>query len=79
MGVFSLTRVFLEDSPSGFAGAGGLGDQALVNFRLARLRADGTMYGTYDWGDEYDFVNNVNVDPTLPASESNIEHETGTD
>ena len=73
-GRVQFDTVFLEDSPGGFAGAGGFGDQDSVNFRRARLRADGTMYGTIDWVTEYDFVNNVNVDPTSPASESNIDH-----
>ena len=73
-GRVQFDAVFLQDSPNAFAGAGGFGDQDSVNFRRARLRADGTMYGTIDWVTEYDFVNNVNVDPTSPASESSVAH-----
>ena len=75
-GRVQVDAVFLQESAGGFAGAGGVGDQDSVEFRRARLRADGTMYGTIDWCTEYDFVNSVNVDPTLPASESNVDHVT---
>ncbi len=40
-----------------------------VDFRRARLRADGTMYEVIDWATEYDFVNAVrvrNADGTAP-------------
>lgn len=41
-----------------------------VDFRRARLRVDGTMYGFIEWAAEYDFVNAVRVDGadhTAPA------------
>ena len=71
-GRVQFDAVFLQDSARGFAGTGLTGDQDSLNFRRARLRADGTMYGTIDWVTEYDFVNSVNVDPALPASESDV-------
>jgi phosphate-selective porin OprO/OprP len=33
-----------------------------VDFRRARLRVDGTMYGFIEWAAEYDFVNAVRID-----------------
>lgn len=71
-GRVQFDAVFLQDSAGGFAGTGLTGDQDSLNFRRARLRADGTMYGTIDWVTEYDFVNSVNIDPALPASESDV-------
>ncbi len=59
--------VWYADSPDGFAGAGGVGDQDSVNFRRARLRIDGTMYKYYDFACEYDFVNDVNDNQGLQA------------
>lgn len=32
-----------------------------TGFRRARLRVDGTIYGTIDWAAEYDFVNSANL------------------
>ncbi len=59
--------VFYQDSPAGFAGTGGVGDQDAVDFRRARLRVDGTMYKYYDFACEYDFVNTVNDNVGLQA------------
>ncbi len=73
-GRVQLDTVFLQNSVDGFAGTGATGDADSVNFRRARLRADGTMYGTIDWVTEYDFVNNVNVTPGTPGTEGNIVH-----
>jgi len=55
-----IDAVFYQDSPAGFAGTGGVGDQDAVDFRRARLRVDGTMYKYYDFACEYDFANTVN-------------------
>ena len=33
-----------------------------VDFRRARLRVDGTMYGFIEWAAEYDFVNAIRID-----------------
>ena len=68
--------VFLQDNPAAFAGTGATGDQDTVNFRRARLRADGTMYETIDWVVEFDFVNSVNDNPGpgAVATESNVIH-----
>jgi phosphate-selective porin OprO/OprP len=85
-GRIQLDAVFLQNDPAFYAGTGPFTDQDSVNFRRARLRADGTMYETIDWCAEFDFVNSVNVDqgypnvvpaiPAAPASESNIDHVT---
>ncbi len=53
-------------------GAGGINGskaQDAVDFRRARLRADGTIYETIDYVAEFDFVNSTTVEPsaTLPA------------
>ena len=66
--------VWLQDDTNAFAGTGPFTDQDSVNFRRARLRADGTMYGTIDWCVEFDFVNSVNVNPGTTATETNIDH-----
>ncbi len=48
-----------------------------TNFRRARLRADGTMYGTIDWCTEYDFVNSLNADPDVNiGDEKHVAHVT---
>jgi len=73
-GRLQFDTVFLQNSVEGFAGTGATGGADSVNFRRARLRADGTMYGTIDWVTEYDFVNNVNVTPGTPGTEGNIVH-----
>ncbi|HEX4413798.1 MAG TPA: porin [Lacipirellulaceae bacterium] len=40
--------------------AGGIGPQPdSTQFRRARIRADGTMYETFDWVAEYDFANTL--------------------
>ena len=88
-GRVQLDAVFLQNDPAYYSGTGPFTDQDSVNFRRARLRADGTMYETIDWCAEFDFVNSVNVDqgypnvpnvapaiPAAPASESNIDHVT---
>ena len=75
-GRVQVDAVFLENNPGGLAGAGGLGAQDSINFRRARLRADGTMYGTIDWCTEYDFVNSLNIDPKDPAAEAIVPHVT---
>ena len=41
-----------------------------VDFRRARLRADGTMYETIDWAAEFDFVNSARV-RNQPVSATN--------
>lgn len=67
-----LDAVWLQDSPDAFLGAGGAGDGDAVDFRRARLRIDGTMYGFIEWAAEYDFVNTVNnAQGVQTASEGN--------
>ncbi len=66
--------VWLQNDTRAFAGAGPFSDQDSVNFRRARIRAEGTMYETIDWCTEYDFVNSVNVNPGTTATEANIDH-----
>lgn len=75
-GRVQLDGVFLQNDPAFYAGTGPFADQDSVCFRRARLRADGTMYETIDWCAEFDFVNSVNVDPALPATEGTIDHVT---
>jgi phosphate-selective porin OprO/OprP len=57
----------------------GAGVQDAVDFRRARLRIDGTMFGFIDWATEFDFVNSVNDNaglvgglPNQPPSEANV-------
>lgn len=68
--------VWIQDDTNAFAGpgVGTFKDQDSVNFRRARIRADGTMYETIDWCAEFDFVNSINADPTVGAEESNVDH-----
>ncbi|MFO0426969.1 MAG: OprO/OprP family phosphate-selective porin [Planctomyces sp.] len=68
--------VWIQDDTNAFAGpgVGNFTDQDSVDFRRARLRADGTMYETLDWALEFDFVNSINADPTAGAEESNVDH-----
>ena len=67
--------VTLQD-PSTIFALQNQGSSDSANFRRARLRADGTMYGTIDWCTEYDFVNSINVDPDAGAVERNVAHVT---
>lgn len=71
-GRVQLDAVFLQDSPAFYAGTGPTGDQDSVGFRRARLRVDGTMYETIEWCAHFDFVNSTNIEPTTPATESNL-------
>lgn len=71
--------IWLDSSPGGFEGAGGVGDADSFNFRRARLRVDGTFYEVIDFAAEYDFVNSVNDNAGLqPADEKlgNVIHAT---
>jgi phosphate-selective porin OprO/OprP len=74
-----LDTVFYDASPA-FAntGASSIGDDDSVNFRRARIRIDGDMYGTMDWCVEYDFVNSVNLDPVGPGNAANDANGRGT-
>jgi phosphate-selective porin OprO/OprP len=67
-----LDGIWIQNT-SNLAGSGGaLGDDA-VDFRRARLRADGTMYEIIDWAAEFDFANSFNDNVGLqPASEANV-------
>ncbi|MBY0525270.1 MAG: hypothetical protein K2R98_17820 [Gemmataceae bacterium] len=49
----------------------GLIDDA-VNFRRARLAVEGTFWEVMDFNCEYDFLNTLNNDPTLPAARNNV-------
>lgn len=54
-------------------GPGGVGLlQDSVDFRRARIKIDGEMYGFIEWACQFDFVNSNNVDPTTPATQSNV-------
>ncbi|WP_175517095.1 OprO/OprP family phosphate-selective porin [Planctomicrobium piriforme] len=65
--------VWLQNNREAFIGAGGDGPADAVDFRRARLRVDGTMYGFIDWAVEYDFVNSVNDNVGVqPATETNV-------
>jgi phosphate-selective porin OprO/OprP len=75
-GRVQLDAVFLSSSEKAFAGSGPFNDQDSVDFRRARLRADGTMYETIDWVAEFDFVNSTNLNPGTVATESGIAHVT---
>ena len=66
-----IDSVFWANNPS-FNNTGGITDQDAVNFRRGRLRVDGTMYEIIDFAAEYDFVNQFNVNPGTPATESNM-------
>lgn len=72
-GRVQLDGIWLQDNPAAFAGTGPFADQDAVDFRRARLRADGTMYETIDWCVEVDFVNSANVNPGTVATETNID------
>ncbi|MGC4004499.1 MAG: porin [Pirellulales bacterium] len=67
-----LDAVFYDNSPAGFQGTGGVGDEDSVDFRRARLRVEGTMYKYYDFCAEYEFLNTVNsnqgLQPPLDSS-----------
>ena len=78
-----LDTVWLGSNPAAFGVGNNAGSQDAVDFRRARLRADGTIYKTIDYVAEYDFVNNVNDNaglvgglPGQPASASNVIHVT---
>jgi phosphate-selective porin OprO/OprP len=64
--------VWIQDTEN-LTGAGGrLGEDA-VDFRRARLRADGTLFEFIDYAVEYDLVNSFNDNVGLqPASEANV-------
>ncbi len=72
-GRVQLDGIWLQDNPAAFAGTGPFADQDAVDFRRARLRADGTMYQTIDWCVEIDFVNSANVNPGTVPTETNID------
>lgn len=58
--------VFVTQQGNALDGAGGIvGSKAqdAVDFRRARLRADGTIFETIDYVAEFDFVNSGSVDP----------------
>lgn len=55
-----------NDVQFGAGGVGPLRDSA--NFRRGRIRLDGTMYEVIEYAAEYDFVGEVNDDPTLPPT-----------
>lgn len=62
--------VFVTPEGNALAGAGGnVGGKNLdaVDFRRARLRADGTIFETIDYVAEFDFVNSGSVDPNAAA------------
>ena len=76
-----IDTVFLESNPAAFGAVNNAGDADSVNFRRARLRADGTIYKTIDYVVEYDFVNSVNDNaglvgglPGQPNSAANVIH-----
>ncbi|MCA9060685.1 MAG: hypothetical protein KDA85_19370, partial [Planctomycetaceae bacterium] len=72
-----VDAIFLNDRDNAFAGAGGVGAEDSVNFRRARLRAEGTIWGSIDYCAEYDFVNNANTNGGLqPSTENNVNHVT---
>jgi phosphate-selective porin OprO and OprP len=50
---------------------GGVGDEDAVDFRRARFRIDGDMYGCHSWAAEFDFVNAFDADPSNPATPVN--------
>jgi phosphate-selective porin OprO/OprP len=61
-----LDAVFVAQEGNALDGAGGIsGSKRLdaVDFRRARLRADGTIYETIEYVAEFDFVNSGSVDP----------------
>jgi len=53
------------------AGMGTFAEADAVNFRRARLRADGTMWEVVNFAAEYDFVNNVNDNPAIAGQGAN--------
>lgn len=66
--------VWIQDTEN-LTGAGGVLDEDAVDFRRARLRADGTLFEFIDYAAEFDFVNSVNDNVGLqPASEANVTH-----
>lgn len=71
-----IDAVFFQGD-SAFNNSGGARASDAVDFRRARLRVDGTMYGWIDWVIEYDFVNGANVNPPAAPSESSIVNTTG--
>ena len=64
--------VWLQSNPAAFGASNGAGSQDAVDFRRARLRADGTIYKTIDYVVEYDFVNSSNVNPPAAATAGNV-------
>ena len=69
--------VFVTPQGNALAGAGGnFGGKNLdaVDFRRARLRADGTMFETIDYVAEFDFVNSGNVEPGLGAAGNTVKN-----
>lgn len=65
--------VWLQNNPEAFLGAGGVGGEDAVDFRRARFRIDGTMYGFIEFAAEYDFVNSANnAQGVQTASELNM-------
>ena len=69
-----LDSVFVTQEGNALDGAGGIvGSKAqdAVDFRRARLRADGTIFETIEYVMEYDFVNSGNVEPTSGGATAN--------
>jgi phosphate-selective porin OprO and OprP len=67
-----LDGVWLQAPNNALQGAGGVGASDAVDFRRARLRAEGTMHDVVDWCVEYNFVGAVNLSTGTPASPSSI-------
>lgn len=68
-----VDTIFLDATPQAIGTANGYGAQNAVDFRRARLRADGTIYKTIDYVMEYDLVNSINDNIGLqPASAVNV-------
>ncbi len=66
--------VWIHDSDA-LAGAGGALAEDAVDFRRARLRADGTLFEFIEYAVEFDFVNGANDNVGLqPPNEANVSH-----
>lgn len=70
-----VETIWLDATPQAIGTGNGFGAQNAVDFRRARLRADGTIYKTIDYVMEYDLVNSVNDNAGLagqPANATNV-------
>lgn len=64
---------FFETDTAVENGEGGIGNiPDSVNFRRGRLRVDGTMWEVFEFAAEYDFINQFNADPLLPAAPNTV-------